>query len=262
MIKNRSIIIICLLASLLVLFLAFSISRKSQKLMDNFSKSPIDHKLRNEMIKKKIWNITCPITLDRLTLLRVSYIDFDGNNHDDGELVVFDVIADHVLAIFKELYDNKFPIESINLINKYNGNDELSMEQNNSSSFNCRNIPNSSIISLHSYGMAIDVNPQQNPYLITSYENKKTSVPIFPPIGMEYINRTNIRAGMVETVFENKETVIDVFKKHGFSIWGGNWNDPIDWHHFQVTREQAETMVKLPYEEAVEYFNNLVSTNN
>ena len=30
------------------------------------------------------------------------------------------------------------------------------------------------------------------------------------------------------------EDVVDLFADHGFFIWGGDWNYPIDYQHFQV----------------------------
>ena len=178
-------------------------------------------------------------------------------------MIVLDVVSDHVIEIFKELFEKRFPISSINLINDYNGNDNLSMENNNSSAFNCRFIENSNIHSIHSYGLAIDINPQQNPYLLTKYETNKNAVPVYPSLGMEYLNRKNIRSGMVESIvnIESKQTVIDIFYKNGFSIWGGNWNDPIDWHHFQLTRDQADTIASLNYKDGLSLFNEVISSN-
>jgi hypothetical protein len=242
-----------------VLFLGYDSVFKENKEMDSFYKSKIDSKLRQDMIKKNIWSKKCPVSLDRLNILRVSYVDFDGIEHHDGSIIVLDVVADHVLSIFKELFDKKFPISSINLINQYDGNDEKSMEDNNTVAFNCRNIANSNFLSMHSYGLAIDINPQQNPYLVTKYDTGKVSIPVYPPLGMVYLNRKNIRAGMVETVLDNQETVIDIFYKHGFTIWGGGWNDPVDWHHFQLTVDQAESIINLPYAQALEFFNKIAS---
>ncbi len=82
--------------------------------------------------------------------------------------------------------------------------------------------------------MAIDINPIQNPYLKPSSEGAK----VLPPMGSFYINRDNIRAGMVEPIKE-------IFLNNGFTLWGGNWNDPIDWMHFQVTREAAEKLALI-----------------
>lgn len=244
---------------IILCFISYNLYISEEKKMSSFSKIDISADLKQDMIKKNIWSISCPVPINRLKLLRVSYIDFDGNEHEDGEIIVFDVLADHVLSLFHELYIRKFPIASISLINNYNGDDLESMKANNTSAFNCRVIKNTSKLSIHSYGMAIDINPQQNPYLLTEYESGKVTIPVYPPLGMEYINRANIRAGMVETVIDVKNhfTVIDLFNQHGFSIWGGKWNFPIDWQHFQLTRTQAEELSNLSYEEGVEYFSKL-----
>ncbi len=260
--KRNILFLIYSIVTILILFMGYNLIYKDKTRMDRFSKITLDSKLRQTMIKKNIWSNNCPVPLDRLSLLRLSYVDFEGTEHHNGKMIVLDVVADHVLAIFKELFDNKFPIASINLINDYEGNDELSMENNNSSAFNCRNIANGNVSSIHSYGLAIDVNPQQNPYLITKYEEmSKGSIPVFPALGIAYVNRRNIRTGMVESVVNNntKETVVDVFSKHGFKIWGGNWNDPIDWHHFQLTREQSDILIKMNYSDGLKFFNQLTS---
>lgn len=259
-------VLICFCAIIISIF--FTIFFKSKINMNNFSKSALDNKLRQDLIKKNIWSNKCPVPLERLNLLRLSYFDFDGNEHHNGQIIVHDVVADHVIEIFKTLYQHKFAISSIRLINDYSNNfgvsDEKSMEDNNTSAFNCRTISNSKIQSIHSYGMAIDINPQQNPYLLTKFEQGKVSVPVFPPQGMEYLNRSNIRTGMVESIINDQKhlSVIDVFYNNGFKIWGGKWNEPIDWHHFQLTREQAEIIASLPYEQGVKYFKaNVIDTN-
>ncbi len=259
--KKNLILVSCFLSSILIIYLGYNFMYQAAVPMQSFSKSRLSSDLREDMIKKNIWSPDCPVSLDRLNILKISYIDFEGNERQDGELVVHDVVADHVLAIFKNLYENKFPIFNMNLINDYDGDDQKSLEANNSSAFNCREIINGNRMSIHAYGLAIDVNPMQNPYLVTEYEPGKTSVEVFPPQGMEYINRSNVREGMVETVLNNtnKSTVVDIFRKNGFTVWGGDWNYPIDWQHFQVTREQAEAITNFSYEEGVAFFNNLIS---
>lgn len=259
--KKKLIIIVCLLISIIITYLGYDFMYQAAAPMQNFSKSRLSNDLREDMIKKNIWSPDCPVSLDRLNILKISYIDFEGNERQDGKLVVHDVVADHVLAIFKNLYENKFPIFNMNLINDYDGDDQKSLEANNSAAFNCRRVINGNRVSIHSYGLAIDVNPMQNPYLVTEYEAGKTSVEVSPAQGMEYINRRNVREGMVETVLNNanKSTVVDIFRKNGFSVWGGDWNYPIDWQHFQVTRAQAEAIANLSYEEGVAFFNDLVS---
>lgn len=257
--KNSLILIICILASIFLIYQGYSYIFKNRETMQSFSKSPLSNGLKQNMIKQNIWSSNCPVPLERLNLLKVSYIDFEGIEHHDGLLVVHDVVADYVIAIFRRLYENKFPIANVNLINDYNGDDDKSMKDNNSSAFNCRNILNSNDLSIHSYGLAIDINPVQNPYLVGNYEYGKANLAVYPALGIEYINRRNIRAGMVESIVTaNGENVIDIFSKYGFTVWGGDWNTPIDWHHFQVTREQAQIIAKLPYLEGVDFFNSLV----
>lgn len=214
--------------------------------------------IKEDMIKKNIWNHSCPVTLEDLCVLKVSFYDFNKTVHHDGEIMVHHAAAESVIKIFKSLFDASFPIEKIKLINYYDGDDEKSMADNNTSAFNFRRIMNTNECSIHSYGLAIDLNPKQNPYLITKYENKDT-IPVFPKEGINYINRINIREGMVEEKYNKKQTVIELFKNNGFSVWGGSWNEPVDWHHFQVTRSQAEYISTLAQNEAKSFFNSLCS---
>lgn len=225
-----------------------------------FSKNAIGESLKSEMITKDIWNNDCPVSLDRLVLLNLSYTDFDGKKHHDGQMIVFDVVADSVLQVFKTLYKKSFPINSIRLINDFDGDDNKSLQANNTSCFNCRKIMNSDKYSIHSYGMAIDINPLQNPCLDTEYKPGKIEVEVLPPRGMQYMNRTKIRSGMVESVIDDKNglTVVDVLVQNGFSIWGGQWNFPIDLHHFQISSADSKEIANLPFDHGVQYFASML----
>ncbi len=61
------------------------------------------------------------------------------------------------------MYDSKYPIEKIKLIDYYDAEDEKSMLDNNSSSFIFRYILGTNRISWYSYGLAIDINTYVNP---------------------------------------------------------------------------------------------------
>ncbi|MBN8512528.1 MAG: M15 family metallopeptidase [Rickettsiales bacterium] len=174
----------------------------------------------------------CPFASDRLRLLDVEHFNFNGDLLD-GKLVVLDRVAVKVISIFKELKTVRFPIHQVKLIDHYHYNDDESMAANNSSAFNFRNIANSDRLSMHSYGLAIDINPVQNPYL-TIEENG--IVKVHPSAGVDFLNRSNIRPGMLETV-------VHIFEKYGFTVWGGKWNNPIDYHHFEVPRSQVVNLV-------------------
>jgi hypothetical protein len=125
-------------------------------------------------------------------------------------------------------------------MNHYDGNDDASMADNNTSAFNDRAITGGGAVSLHAYGLAIDINPIQNPYA----KRSGATLMFSPPSGVENANRLDDRpwkkprSGMAEKV-------IDVFADHGFLTWGGYWDDPIDYQHFQVSRKLAEELAGL-----------------
>lgn len=177
----------------------------------------------NGSIEKRIngisWTEDAPVGLIDLRYLEVSYWGFDDISHV-GEIIVNECIAEEVLDIFKELYDNDFKIEKMNLISDYEANDNLSMADNNSSGFCFRAVEGTTILSKHSYGIAIDINPIQNPYV----KGDKIS----PAEGNDYIDRSNIREGMI--VKEN--CCYNAFISRGW-IWGGEWNSLKDYQHFQ-----------------------------
>lgn len=225
-----------------------------------FSKEDISESLRSEMIAKNIWNRNCPVLIQRLVLLKLSYVDFKDTENHDGQMVVFDVVADDVINIFKILYKQRFPINSIRLMNDFDGDDNKSLQANNTSCFNCRQIMNSDTYSIHSYGMAIDINPLQNPCLDTEYKHGKKAIDVLPPDGMKYMNRNKIRPGMVESVIDNMTgaTVTDLFAQNGFNIWGGQWNFPIDLHHFQVSSDASKKIASLPFDRGIQYFASML----
>jgi hypothetical protein len=195
---------------------------------------PISATLCKDMKQRHVLNPGAPVACDRLRLVKFDYVGFDGQLHGDGEVVVMDAVADHVLQIFATLRQQRFPIARARLMNEYGGNDDASMDQNNTSALNVRPVAGSSAISLHAYGVAIDLNPIQNPYL----ERSRGTVIVSPKAGAGYVNRKTARPGMAETV-------IDVFADHGLSVWGGYWNSGIDYQHFQVSRTLAGQLARM-----------------
>jgi hypothetical protein len=229
------------LRALLALSLSLPITpllaQSEQPLRD--SVSPISDALCHDMRSTKVLNPGAPVGCERLRLVRFSYVGFDGTTHDDGELVVLDAVADHVLQIFATLRERKFPIASAHLMNRYRGDDDASLAHNNTSAFNVRRVIGTASMSLHAYGVAIDINPVQNPYV----ERGPRRTEIAPPAGAAYLGRQDRRPGMAETV-------IDVFAHHGFAQWGGYWPRQRDYQHFQVGRGLAARLVALPYPKA------------
>ncbi len=127
------------------------------------SSEPIPEDIKAQM-KQFSWHSDCPVPIEDLAYLKLTYFGFDNKPHE-GTLIVNKDIADEVLAIFKKLYDIRFPIEKMKTIDEYHGNDLAAMVDNNTSAFNCRrqtDFPD--LFSVHSYGHAIDINPLFNPY--------------------------------------------------------------------------------------------------
>ena len=187
----------------------------------SFTQKEITEEMLGRMIATDVWNHDCPVKITDLVLLGIGYIDF-ANKEKEGQILVHKSVKDATLSIFGELYQIRFPIHQMETIENFQGDDEKSMKANNSSCFNFRKIAGTDKLSIHSYGLAIDINPKQNPYV--------TNGIIYPEDGASYLNRETQRPGMVEPI-------VDIFKRNGFEIWGGEWKDPIDYHHFQVSKE-------------------------
>jgi hypothetical protein len=208
---------------------------------------PVDAQLCHEMKLRGVLAGRGPLTCERLKLVNFSYIDFNNNIKADGRIIVLDAISQHVLNLFNELKTSHFPIDRAELMDVYNGNDDASMDNNNTSSFNDRNVAGSNTISLHAYGAAIDINPRQNPYII----RQGAAIVIKPAFGADYVQRFKPFPGMAEQA-------VSIFARHGFAIWGGEWTNPKDYQHFQLDRRLAERLVKLTAEQASDYFNKYV----
>jgi hypothetical protein len=211
-----------------------------------FEAKPIPQSMQRAMTDSGLWSAKCPVPLHRLLLLTISHVDFQGAVHHDGQMIVMDAAAPRLLRVFQTLYARKFPVKQMRLLDMYGGNDARSMADNNTSAYNCREVTGGGLPSVHAYGLAIDVNTIQNPY-IGPHDTTKGMAEVQPSAGLGFLNRTNQRSGMVEPV-------VDVFRANGFPVWGGNWNDPIDWQHFQPPRAVAQLLTVMTPKHAQHFF--------
>ena len=164
--------------------------------------------------------LPCP-QRSELVLLRIPYLDFQGNTQI-GSMVVAKSVATKVAAAFQEIYDSKkFRIFRMALIDEYEGDDDKSMEANNTSAFNCRTTDRGAM-SRHASGMAVDINPIQNPYR----EGSVTS----PEAGTAYDQPQKRRSDIVGIIV-NGDVVTGAFARQGWR-WGGNWKRTVDYQHF------------------------------
>jgi hypothetical protein len=182
--------------------------------------SVIDAKTRARMTYS--WRRGCPVPLRDLRMITMSFWGFDGAAHM-GEMVLNKRVVDDVLKVFRTMFDARFPIRRMRLVDVYRGDDDRSMAADNTSAFNCRKVTGGSAWSQHSYGWAIDINPVENPYISSGGR-------VFPPSGAKYVDRSRRDRGMIH----RGDVVYKAFISIGWG-WGGNWRSIKDYQHFSLT---------------------------
>jgi hypothetical protein len=163
------------------------------------------------------------VPLADLRLLTVRYVGFDGAVRS-GELVVHEDHAGGMTEVFESLYDARWPVAKMRLVDAYGADDDRSMAANNTSAYNCRPVAGSAKWSEHAYGGAIDINPVQNPYVNDGL--------VAPPNGQRYaaIDRTR-GAAAPPGVIRAGDVVVRAFARIGWE-WGGDWSTAKDYQHF------------------------------
>ena len=183
-----------------------------------------------EYVKEKMIGVSYrenpDISLDELRYVRIIHYDFQGQIQE-GELVVNQKIAYPVMRAFYQLYKWEYPIERVRLVDDFDGDDEASMEANNTSAFNYRTVEGRDELSKHALGMAIDINPLMNPYVREDG--------YFPKNATEYLERdiTLCKGEHKDKMIHKKDMAYKIFKRNGF-LWGGDWEDCKDYQHFYM----------------------------
>jgi hypothetical protein len=156
-----------------------------------------------------------------LRLVTVTYWGFDDQFHT-GSIVVADQVTNLIVTAFRSLYEQRFPIRRMEPVSAYGGDDDASMAADNTSGFNCRPAVSDgpSHWSNHAYGLAVDVNPVENPYLLSGR--------VLPPAGADYVDRSVYRPGMAVS----GGVLPSAFASIGWG-WGGVWDSP-DYQHFSA----------------------------
>ena len=185
------------------------------------------------LMQGKSYKDNCTVPYEDLRYVHILHKDFEGNTKE-GELVVNRLIAEDILEIFRELYNQSYPIEKVKLVDEYNADDEASMSDNNSSAFNFRFISYTTTISKHGLGLAIDINTLYNPYVKTV----NGALNIEPANATEYVDRDK----EFEHKIDHNDLCYRLFTEHGFE-WGGDWNSAKDYQHFEVSDAVSEAYV-------------------
>ena len=172
-----------------------------------------------EMMIGSSWRPGCPVPLRDLRMVRLTHWGFDGKVHW-GKLVLHEQWAHKLASAFGRIFDARFPIRKMRLVDRYEAIDMESMKDDNTSAFNCRYRNGECCTwSMHAYGKAIDVNPVENPYV--------GWWGVSPPNGAPYVDRSVKRKGMIYP----KDPVWRAFDDIGWE-WGGTWTNSKDYQHF------------------------------
>jgi len=167
------------------------------------------------------WKPGCPVGLADLRYVTVSFRGFDARAHT-GELVVNRGVAAGVVSVFARLYAARFPIEEMRLVTGADLTAHPTGDGNNTAAFVCRAARKQTRWSAHAYGLAVDVNPFQNPY--------RRGDLVLPELASAYLDRDRYRPGMIHP----GDPVTRAFAAIGWT-WGGTWRTPKDLMHFSAT---------------------------
>jgi hypothetical protein len=167
------------------------------------------------------WHRGCPVPRSKLRYLRIAYYGFDRRVHT-GEMVAHASAVPALRSAFGSLFEHRFPVRRMRLVDHYGGSDYRSIEADNTSAFNCRRVTGGSGWSQHAYGRALDINPIENPYVSRGHTSHAASRP--------YLNRERRRRGMALP----GGALVEAFDAVGWG-WGGRWSHPTDYQHFSAT---------------------------
>lgn len=157
--------------------------------------------------------------LGSLCLVGVEYYGFDGALHR-GQIVVRKDLAQEISEIFGEILALKFPVESVIPIKFDKPDNRTSMDTlNNTYGFHYRAVKTTQTTKLsnHSFGTAIDINPFQNPAILRDGR--------VLPAGGKY-------DPAADGTLTAESPVVKIFLRRGWE-WGGGWVSLKDYMHFE-----------------------------
>jgi hypothetical protein len=192
------------------------------------SSAPLSPQLRAELETSGEWHQGCPVARSNLRLLTVTHWGFDGRSHR-GTLVVNRAATAPLTRAFRKLYALHFPIHHLDAEAIYGAAERHVTDGDPSGSFECRQaVPSpctggtgTGTWSMHAFGLAVDINPRENPYVGCGESHD--------PAAIRYRNRSVHRKGMITP------RVLAAFASVGWG-WGGSWvGDTKDYMHFSAT---------------------------
>ncbi|MEU8659475.1 M15 family metallopeptidase [Actinoplanes philippinensis] len=154
----------------------------------------------------------CPVPAADLRKIWVRYLGFDGIAHD-GYVIMHQSLAAGIQRAFGRLYRWRFPIMAMQ---------PMVVEDKTvlTLGYECRFVAGTTRWSQHSYGLAIDINPRQNPMIRGDY--------LDPPNSRTWLAREHYWPGMM-----HEDGAVPAFTAEGF-YWGGKWKTLLDYMHFST----------------------------
>jgi len=196
----------------------FTLPDSSPELAGKGFQAEIHTPAPRSVIAHSTWAPGCPVGKGDLSWIRLTFWGFDDARHT-GELLVNSTAVIDLVTVFHQLYDDHFPIEEMRITTKPEQTAAPTGDGNDTGSFNCRATRGATSYSQHAYGLAVDVNPFQNPY-------HKGDV-VLPELASSYLDRSFRRPGMITP----DGPVVRAFAAIGWT-WGGTWRSLKDLQHF------------------------------
>jgi hypothetical protein len=179
----------------------------------------------DDVLARSTWREGCPVGVEDLRYVTVSFWGFDGRAHT-GELLLNADAVDAARAGFEAMHATGYPLEEVRVTRQ----DELDAaptgDGNVTTAFVCRAAVGSGRWSQHAYGRAIDVNPFHNPY----EKGSGAARVVIPELATAYTDRSRALPGMIDA----SSPVVAAFTAAGWG-WGGTWRHSKDWQHFSAT---------------------------
>ncbi len=199
-----------------------------------------------------------------LVEISVSYYGVDNKVHTNGLIIVHKSVAKYVVKIFNDLQKANFNIFGIDPFKGFviqNKEVIVDDDYNYTGSYSCRLMVGGSSPSRHSLGMAIDINPLFNPFLQVNIQTKVIEN-IVPKNGIFYLNRDPVRPNKPDRFGVITKDIVNIFAQNGFTTWGGYWDFPLDYHHFELSSNLAQLLLAMKdndgekmFEVHVRYYN-------
>ena len=188
-----------------------------------WSAKPLPQSTKSQLKQRGFWHKGCPVGLGDLRLLTVSHYGFDRRSHT-GQLIVNKSATGPLSSAFRTMYANRFPVRHMRFKDFYGP--KRRRPNDVTASFECRQAVPSPCTggsgtgswSNHAYGLAVDINPRENPYVGCGQSND--------PTAQSYRRRSRKRPGMIGG------RTVRAFAAAGWE-WGGSWSgDTKDYMHF------------------------------